>query len=114
LSRRHDDVSENSDFHSEGPRSPVSAFGRLAAEQIEDGVLSYSRRLQLLRTAQEMGIGRFEANLIIAAVQHRTGGVHQSTEGAFGFRISGTAPVLLAFLLIQSLILVGLWGIFLR
>ena len=35
------------------------------------GVLPYSRRVALLRVARKLGINRFEANLIIAAVQHR-------------------------------------------
>jgi hypothetical protein len=37
----------------------------------EAGLLRYSARLDLLRGARRMGIERFEANLIIAAVQQR-------------------------------------------
>jgi hypothetical protein len=37
----------------------------------ENGLLRYSARLELLRVAQRMGIERFAANLIIAAVQQR-------------------------------------------
>ena len=37
--------------------------------QREAGLLRYSARLDLLRGARRMGIERFEANLIIAAVQ---------------------------------------------
>jgi hypothetical protein len=38
----------------------------------EAGLLRYSARLKLLRGAQRMGIDRFEANLIIAAVQQQS------------------------------------------
>jgi hypothetical protein len=51
---------------------PAASFGRLVAQQLEGPVLRYSRRQALLREAERRGIGRFEANLIIAAVQHQT------------------------------------------
>lgn len=38
---------------------------------MEGGLLRYSARAELLRRSVELGIDRFEANLIIAAVQHR-------------------------------------------
>jgi hypothetical protein len=37
-------------------------------------MLRYSQRLALLQRATRMNIGRFEANLIIALVQHRSRG----------------------------------------
>lgn len=36
-----------------------------------NGILRYSERVTLLREAGQLGIGRFEANLIIASVQHQ-------------------------------------------
>ena len=115
LSRQHDATAGTSDQASPRPLSPAGAFGQLAAERIENGVLPYSCRLQLLGTAQELGIGRFEANLIIAAVQHRTGGARMRDEASVAFRLSLRRSVpLLTFLLVQSLILAGLWGIFLH
>lgn len=41
------------------------------AEKLTGPVLQYSDRQRLLRLAGVLGIGRFDANLIIAAVQHR-------------------------------------------
>lgn len=40
---------------------------------MEGSELRYSQRLHLLRRAQHHGVGRFDANLIIAMVQHRMG-----------------------------------------
>ncbi len=45
----------------------------MVVSAVEHSTLRYSRRLQLLREAQRLGIERFEANLIIAMVQHRLG-----------------------------------------
>lgn len=44
----------------------------MVAAAMEGPVLRYSNRMSLLRAAAGMGIDRFEANLLIALVQHRT------------------------------------------
>jgi hypothetical protein len=46
-------------------------FAVLVGGAMEGDLLSYSARLRLLAAAAKLGIERFEANLIIAAVQHR-------------------------------------------
>lgn len=51
---------------------PAGAFAQLVSQELDGPVLRYSKRQQLLREADRRGIGRFEANLIIAAVQHQT------------------------------------------
>ena len=44
-------------------------------EEAMDGpILRYDERSRLLRRADDLGIGRFEANLLIASVQHRRRG----------------------------------------
>lgn len=56
------------------PRPVEDAVRRLAAEvldRLDGGPLRYSERLRLLRRARHMGIGRFEANLVIAVMEHR-------------------------------------------
>jgi hypothetical protein len=57
------------------PPQQVSG-AHLLADRVEaamdEDVLRYSKRMELLKEANRAGIGRFEANLIIAAVQHRT------------------------------------------
>jgi len=42
-------------------------------QALEGGLLRYSRRLELLDLAKQMGINRFEATLMIARVQCRNG-----------------------------------------
>jgi hypothetical protein len=49
----------------------AAEFAARCRDAIEAGVLRYSRRKRLLAEAERRGIGRFDANLIIAAVQHR-------------------------------------------
>ena len=104
---------------SEGP-SPVSghrthaaqraaAFARYAAAQLDRRVLPYSRRLQLLKTADQLGIGRFHANLIIAAVQHEATGPALFSESPSTSRFTRSLPML-TFLFVQGMILAGLWA----
>ena len=51
----------------------AAVFSSRVAAALTDGVLRYSARKDLLREAARMGIGRFEATLLIAAVQHQDG-----------------------------------------
>lgn len=53
------------------PFSASEAFSQLVLDHLEGPVLRFSVRQKLLRQAAEMGIGRFEANLLIALVEHR-------------------------------------------
>src|SRR5437016_3856645 len=43
------------------------------AERMEGPLLRYPARVALLKQAQHAGLGHFDANLIITAVQHRMG-----------------------------------------
>lgn len=49
----------------------VRRFAVEVLHRLDGGVLRYSERLRLLRLAQRLGIGRFEANLVIAVMEHR-------------------------------------------
>lgn len=60
----------------------ADSFAGMVADRMTGPVLPYSGRQSLLRAATRMGIGRFEANLIIAAVQYRTCGREQARESA--------------------------------
>jgi hypothetical protein len=53
--------------------SPAAQFARMVGDGLNGPVLRYSQRLALLDHAARLGIVRFEANLIIATVQHRRG-----------------------------------------
>jgi hypothetical protein len=80
--RLHQSLMElSSQFDQTSPRpqnvvvrdDPHSEFAHYVQSQLEGPILRYSLRLKHLREAERRGIGRFEANLIIAAVQHRAG-----------------------------------------
>src|SRR4030095_638849 len=58
--------------HTTRPTGPAAAFAALLAGEVpSNGMLTYSQRLALLRHAQRLGVGRFEANLLIAAMLER-------------------------------------------
>lgn len=81
-------------------------FAGTVARALEDGVLRYSVRMGLLKEAARRGIGRFEANLIIAAVQHQTGAAaEEAVHRNRGFRV----PPLVMALLVEAVVIVGLW-----
>ena len=91
-------------------------YGRFASEvatNLAGGVLSYSKRLELLDAASRHGIGRFQANLVVAAVQHRMGMPAGGRARCSAKRMPRIAPVLVAVVL-QSLILALAWNLFIR
>ncbi len=45
-------------------------FRGMVAGELEAGILRYSRRMQLLRYAERLGIDEFEATLLIAEAQY--------------------------------------------
>lgn len=53
------------------PATPLDRFAAAVACAMESGTLRYSRRLDLMHLAAELDIERFEANLVIATVQHQ-------------------------------------------
>jgi hypothetical protein len=79
-------------------------------------VLRYSQRLELLRAARRFGVGRFEANLLIAAVLERRRARPAGDAGgeAGGGGISSVVGDVAVFLLVQSAMLVGAWWALLR
>jgi hypothetical protein len=69
-------------------------------------VLRYSQRLEFLRAARRFGVGRFEANLLIAAVlDRRAGQVPQRAEPSADSALGALA----AFLLVEAAVLFGAW-----
>lgn len=80
-------------------------FTEMVAGAIEGGILRYSRRQKLLRQAARLGVGRFEANLIIAMVQHR----YPSGAPEVPRRRRGSGVAMALVVLVQAAILVGAW-----
>ena len=63
--------------------------------------LRYSKRLELLRTGESHGLSRFQANLVIAAVQHELGRLLPPTPE----RVSGITLFLVTQLSLVALIM---------
>lgn len=89
------------------PATPTEGFADLVRREVCAGVLPYSNRLGLLTTAGKLGIGRFEANLIIASVQHRYMPL-DSVEPRRS-RLPDRFVSLLVFLLAQTTIVLLAW-----
>ncbi len=83
---------------------PATAFAGLVAARLNDGTLRYSVRRRLLQHAENRGIGRFEANLIIATVQHQWRQSHVRIEPAR----QSCLPLIATFVILQSLVIIGL------
>jgi hypothetical protein len=83
-----------------------TAFAQEVHEAMEGTELRYSKRQYLLKRADHYGIKRFDANLVIAMVQHRLGGLEQSPP-----ETTRRSPVLIAavFLAVQSIIVIAGW-----
>jgi hypothetical protein len=96
------------------PAGPAADFAAEVARRMDGPVLRQAQRRALLAYAARAGIGRFEANLIIAAVQHeRRGesGLPQPTlPSSEPPRVTRAAPVLAA-LTLQGLIAWGAWRV---
>ncbi len=85
-------------------------FADVVLACIDGPVLRYSQRLVLLRDAERRGVGRFEANLIIAAVLHRHGMAQEYELAPAGRGMGWLAPVL-TFVGLQSAIVLGAWWV---
>ena len=91
--------------------APARHFAEYLAGQMGSPVLRYSQRLALLRAARRFGVGRFEANLLIAAVleRHRRQ-VAEPDSVAWPDALLQVAT----FLLVEGALLLGAWWTLLR
>lgn len=89
------------------PAGAAQTFADLVRERMDGPVLRYSQRTRLIREAEQRGIGRFEANLIIAAVQHQVGATRCDVEP--GASRSSWIPVIVGFCATQCAIAIGVW-----
>lgn len=91
----------------------VSEFATLVRVAVSQGLLSHTDRNTLFTEAAVLGISRFEANLIIAAVEHR--GPHtprQATTTLMPSRRRSVLPAVIAVVVVQSLIALAGWMFF--
>jgi hypothetical protein len=115
--RLHESLNQLNRWHGRGDRdsrhsvlSPQSSaltlhFEKCVASQLTGGVLRYSTRVALLHQAKRLGIGRFEANLIIASIQHRFGR-QRPTPSPRRFHLPAT---LTTVIFAQTAIVLTLW-----
>ncbi|HEV8379331.1 MAG TPA: hypothetical protein VGP99_10815 [Tepidisphaeraceae bacterium] len=78
-------------------------FEMMVREAMEKGPMRYSQRLAMLKTAAAMGLGRFEANLILAIEQNRQfpSNIEEPSRERGGFF------TIVCVALVQSLIFLG-------
>jgi hypothetical protein len=76
------------------------------------GVLRYAQRQRLMRRADHFGLRRFDANLLIAMVQSRV--QEQRRRERPRSARSPHVPVVVTFLVTQSLIVAGAWWVLAR
>ena len=93
------------------PAGAAQTFAELVRQRMDGPVLRYSHRARLIREAQRRGIGRFEANLIIAAVQHQRRPARCEVEPVAPRASSSSSwmPVVIGFCATQCAVVTGLW-----
>ena len=87
----------------------AEAFAGEVGRAVEGGVLRYSQRAALLRRAQSLGIGRFEANLMIATVLHRYGSAAAAADARNDG--GGWGGVVVVVAVVQAMILGAVWWV---
>jgi hypothetical protein len=90
----------------------MTAFAQDVENTLGGVELRYDERQRLFKRAEHFGIGRFDANLIIAMVQERTER-HAAADEA-PKKMAAWIPTAAAFLTIQSAILAGAWWLLIR
>jgi hypothetical protein len=89
-------------------------FADEVAASLEGPVLRYSQRRCLMLRARELGIGDFEANLVIAAVQHERRGSSSAPASRVALkprpRLTCLAP-LAVVIAVESLVGLGIWHV---
>ena len=88
---------------------PSAEFAELVRLSLDGPVLRYSQRAALLREAGRLGIGQFDANLIIASVLHRAGKRQEYEMAPRSF--PGWLGTALVVLVLQAAIVVGAWWV---
>ena len=82
-------------------------FAAEVASRLDGGMLRYSARAALLKRAEKLGIGRFEANLLIAMVVHAAKKAIVTEPGPRRGWVWGVA----VGVIVEGLIALGIWWI---
>jgi hypothetical protein len=91
----------------------VRGFAAAVSAAMDGPILRFSRRQELIRQAETLGIRRFDANLLIAAVQHRLGSEKsvapiETTAKRWQWGMGGLVGVAVG---LQGIILLAAWGL---
>ena len=95
--------------------SKAHAFADHVAAGLDGPVLRYATRKKLLADARRLGIGDFEANLVIAAVQHQRRRDVEPAVRRASATTDATAWYLASLVLViavDSLLALGVWRVF--
>jgi len=110
LAERHDSARPSPAPPPAAPGGPCQVFAAQVETRIEGPVLRHAQRKRLLASAAKLGIGRFEANLVIAAVQHARLSspppVQPKRSGRWGLRLVGMVVV------VETILAWGAWHVF--
>jgi hypothetical protein len=85
------------------PREAVRQFSVLVRDALSEGILRHSLRESLLRQAATLGLGQFEATLVLATVEHRQTGTERRRDAP---RVRNVIPTVLItgiFLTLEAL-----------
>lgn len=85
----------------------TQTFAAAVLDCLEGRDLRYSNRLYLLDLADKLGIRRFDANLIIATLQHRAPRKPKTRPQQPASREIVISPTFAAFMVVQSTILLA-------
>ena len=88
------------------PPAVVRGFARAVGDRLDGGVLRWDDRRDLIARARRLGIDRFEANLIIASVQHNAPTVSTPDDSASSWTHS-----VAIFAIVQSIIVIAAWWV---
>jgi hypothetical protein len=89
---------------------PARQFAAEVQSKLAAGLLHYSDRLALLRTARRLGLSRFDANLLIAAAQHERPSPKAAPLPPPSRQMPRALVALIAFLLIEMAIGITAWS----
>ena len=91
---------------------PVAeVFEEVVRRRLDGPVLRYSQRLALLKEAERLGVGRFEANLVIASVLYRAGVGQEYELKPEPGKLARWAVPLATVVVLQGVILAGWWWV---
>jgi hypothetical protein len=92
-------------------RAVVDWFGDQVAGEFDGKLLHHSNRHRLLKTAERLGISRFNANLVIAVAQNKADQGVFTPVTSIAPKGRSSFPVIAMITIVQALIVWGVWRV---